>query len=126
MTRESTHTKTRFILVLGCAFGVTSLTALTIARSRPSLWIRVLHAGKIRQGQAIIGRIETFRAASGRLPDSLAELGLPDQGPVYYDRLDAGRYAVWFSHTLGESYSFDSRDREWDVRVVLRDAPSPP
>jgi hypothetical protein len=62
-----------------------------------------------------IGGIEAFRKANGRLPNSLAEMGIyeDESGPVYYRKQDDQNYIVYFGLSLGESETYDSRTRKW-------------
>ena len=62
-----------------------------------------------------IARIETFRKAHGRLPNSFAEIGIQEDesGPVYYQKQDDQNYIVYFGLRLGESEVYDSLSRTW-------------
>jgi hypothetical protein len=68
----------------------------------------------MREGSLIVGRVEAFRSAHGRLPNNLEEIdtrGLSDQ--VFYQKLDSNNYEVWFSIALGESEVYDSSAKRW-------------
>ena len=56
-----------------------------------------------------VDEIEAFQEEFGRLPDSLEELGAPDEGTWTYELLGPDRYRLTL--TDGEfSVSYDSRD----------------
>lgn len=79
---------------------------------RQPLWL--FHRQDFRNGNLVIKCIETFRNEKGRLPNSLEELGaknLPDQ--IFYQRVDAQNYQVWFSIALGESEIYESSTKQW-------------
>lgn len=76
------------------------------------IWL--FHRRDLRDGNLIVNRVESFRAARGRLPNNLEELGtqgLSDQ--VFYQKTDANNYEVWFSIGLGESEIYDSNTGGW-------------
>ncbi len=62
-----------------------------------------------------IERVEQFRETKGRLPRSLAELGMAEDesGPVYYCKSAESEYIVWYGTTLGESNIYSSRTKQW-------------
>lgn len=68
------------------------------------------------QGNALIERIESFQKVTHRLPESLKELGLEEkmEGPLYYQKVSAERYMVYFGTTVGESMIYRSEQRSWD------------
>jgi hypothetical protein len=70
---------------------------------------------KIEKGNQIVEMVEHFRIAHGKLPESLADLGLEvkEEGPIYYNKESESRYIVWFGRELGESTTYDSDTREW-------------
>ena len=70
----------------------------------------------IREGNEIAAKIESFRQANRRLPDSLREIGLAEEseaGPIYYEKKSATRYWLWFGMELGESVTYDSEYGTW-------------
>jgi hypothetical protein len=68
-----------------------------------------------RDGDNVIHRIEKYRLRTGKLPTSLAELGLQEAeaGPLYYQRTDTATYEVWFGTSLGESETYSSLTKKW-------------
>lgn len=68
------------------------------------------------QGNALIERIDSFQKATHRLPESLRELGLEEkmEGPLYYQKMSAEHYIVYFGTTVGESMIYRSEKRAWD------------
>ena len=67
------------------------------------------------EGGQLISKVESFRKDKGRLPETLAELGLKEreEGPLYYKRESESRYVIWFGTQLGESPTYDSERRAW-------------
>jgi len=72
--------------------------------------------GRIREGQELITRVESFRQEHHRLPESLEEAGIrdPDSLRVYYKKCDDSKYLVWFGTTLGESMTYNPVTRKWE------------
>ena len=70
---------------------------------------------QLEKGKVIVEMVEHFRVAHGKLPESLADLGLEvkEEGPIYYEKESESRYIVWFGRELGESTTYDSDTREW-------------
>lgn len=68
------------------------------------------------QGNTLIERIASFQKATHRLPESLRELGLEVkmEGPLYYQKVSAEHYIVYFGTTVGESMIYRSEKRAWD------------
>lgn len=68
------------------------------------------------QGNTLIERIASFQKATHRLPESLRELGLEEkmEGPLYYQKVSAEHYIVYFGTTVGESMIYRSEKRAWD------------
>ena len=75
----------------------------------------IQYRGKMKAGAEAARRIETFRSRTGRLPENLAEVGLPDdeRGPIYYTHEGNDHYVVSFGTILGESMTYDSATRRW-------------
>lgn len=75
-------------------------------------------ARQIEAGNKVINRIESFRRDQGRLPNSLAELGIEEkeEGPIYYDKKTDTKYILWFGTDLGESAAYDSEKKKWEQR----------
>ena len=74
------------------------------------------YGAKLKQGNEVIAKVEKFRNESGRLPDSLSEIGIfiTESGPIYYKKQSETKYIVWFGKELGESATYDSDIKEWD------------
>ena len=91
--------------------GAVALIASWIGYARhPELWSRY------RDGLATVSAIEHFQREHGRLPDHLSEISgvsSTEEGPIYYMRKSPTRYIVWFSRSLGESFTYDSSSRSW-------------
>ena len=60
-------------------------------------------------------KIEAFRQAQGRLPETLSEISVQEDesGPVYYQKKDETSYILWYGLSLGESETYDSRTGIW-------------
>ena len=69
----------------------------------------------IREGNEIAAKIESFRQANRRLPDSLREIGVGENeaGPIYFEKKSATKYWLWFKMELGESVTYDSEYGTW-------------
>ena len=71
-----------------------------------------------RLGERVVRRIESFRTANGRLPESLTEVGIEIKSesdpPVYYRKDSPDHYIVWYGLSLGESMTYDSRTKTWE------------
>ncbi len=68
------------------------------------------------QGNLIVEKIEKFRTIHGRLPSNLTDVGIPDNGPIYYEKRDENEYVVWYGKRLGESEMYNSKEKEWALR----------
>ena len=70
---------------------------------------------RIREGNEIVTKIESFRRDKGRLPDTLSEIGIKEkeEGSFYYEKKSEVKYVLWFGTTLGESVTYDSETRKW-------------
>ena len=75
--------------------------------------VRIFHWQDFRKGKAIATRIEAYRSAHGRLPDTLGEPGMNDDDRIFYRKEENNDYVIWFGTTLGESETYDSRTKEW-------------
>ena len=66
-------------------------------------------------GEQAVAKIETFKNANGRLPNSLEEVGVKEDesGPVYYCQTTNGEYLVWYGTALGESVGYNSKTKKW-------------
>lgn len=71
---------------------------------------------KLRQeGNNLVHLVEAYRLREGRLPASLAELGIVEieAGPLYYRQSAPTAYEVWFGTSLGESETYSSQTKKW-------------
>jgi hypothetical protein len=76
--------------------------------------VRIFHWQDFRNGNAIITRVEAYRGAHGRLPDTLGEAGINDaDNQIFYRKAEDNDYVIWFGTFLGESETYDSRTKEW-------------
>jgi hypothetical protein len=68
------------------------------------------------KGDTVIARIENYRAANDKLPNSLTDLGIEEKesGPIYYQKSSEKNYIIWFGMTLGESTTYDSITKTWN------------
>lgn len=70
----------------------------------------------IEQGNQLVIKIEEYKKDRGKFPISLAEINIQEklEGPIYYELKDSTRFILWFGTTLGESVTYDSRNRKWE------------
>jgi hypothetical protein len=72
-----------------------------------------------KKANEIIQKIENYRKACGKLPESLEEVGYePEEkvfgGPIFYDKLDSDKYIIWFGgRSVGSSCIYHSETGEW-------------
>jgi hypothetical protein len=73
-----------------------------------------------REGDRLIHLIDQYRLQTGKLPASLAALGVAETeaGPLYYQRKDTTTYEVWFGTSLGESETYSSQTKKWGNEVI--------
>lgn len=78
--------------------------------------MRLYRWRKIAAGNVLIGKIETYRHQTGIYPKSLEDVGVSvtPEGPFFYEKLSDGRYQVWFGLELGESCTYDSKEKKWE------------
>lgn len=73
---------------------------------------------RIREGNAIVKKIEDYRTKYKRLPSSLDDVGIPvidESNPAfYYVKEDSTRYILYFGKSLGESRAYHSDSGKWD------------
>jgi predicted PurR-regulated permease PerM len=72
----------------------------------------------IKQGNEIIQEIEQYQSQHGSLPASLNDIGfeVKMEGPIYYQVVDSSEYEVWFGRSLGESFIYNSKAKEWQEK----------
>jgi hypothetical protein len=77
-------------------------------------WPWVFYWSEARQANKVIAAVDSFQSHYGRLPDTLADIGLEDSesGPVHYRKTSDGTYIVWFGTVLGESATYESATKE--------------
>lgn len=91
---------------------VFALVAGGVVLSRPA-WL--FNWREFRAGNEIVSRVETFRARNGKLPENLQDIGIKDPDlNVFYRKIDPDEYCVWFGTTLGESETYNSRNKKWE------------
>ncbi len=83
----------------------------------PDSWV---YASEFRDAHDVIDKIEAFRKTWGSLPESLLDIGRPDDegGPLYYTRYSEDHYRVSFAaptHGFFGSYVYDSETQMWNV-----------
>ena len=76
-------------------------------------WGYVKEKELIVQGNAIIKKVEAYKKINHKLPIYLEQLGIKDDGPLYYTTRDSINYIVWYGTTLGESVSYHSEIGKW-------------
>jgi|SRR5579859_209091 len=95
-----------------------SLAVIGAALATLNAWIWWPSNPKQRLGEEIVRKIESFRVAQTRLPESLDEIGIEVKSlsdpPVYYRKESPDRYIVWYGLSLGESMTYDSATRKWE------------
>ena len=101
--------------VLGIAAVVLALVlwlGYTMAATR---WPWIFDWNEVRQANKVIASVNSFQSRYGRLPDTLADMGLEDSesGPVYYQKTTDSTYIVWFGTVLGESATYESSTNKW-------------
>ncbi len=85
-----------------------------------SFWLTSLNdsgiGGLIKQGNEVVEKIEDFRKISGRLPDSLKEIGVyeSEQGPIFYEKRGDSEYAIFFSIGFDEMKAYYSDSKKWE------------
>jgi hypothetical protein len=73
---------------------------------------RVLYSRQAHTTEALMRRVEAFKAAHGRLP-SRVEMGFSEEGPIYEPEPDGG-YIIGFSVGFDENYYIDNRTEQWN------------
>src|SRR6185437_13981874 len=70
---------------------------------------------EFRAGHQIVAQVEAFRATNGRLPENLEQVGLQEINlKVFYRKISANDYIVWFGTPLGESKIYNSQRMKWE------------
>jgi hypothetical protein len=91
--------------------------AIRAAALLPDAWT---YASEFRDAHDAIDRIEAFQKTRGYLPETLGDIGRPDDegGPLYYSRYAEDHYTVSFAaptHGFFGSYVYDSKTQMWHV-----------
>jgi len=71
----------------------------------------------IEKGNLIITKIERFKAAFNKLPNSLEDVGLKEElgvDALYYQKKDSINYILSFGTILGESKIYYSDTKTWE------------
>ncbi len=90
---------------------VAAIIAVTFIMRPPGLF----QSRQFKLGNEIIERVEAHRARTGSLPNTLGDIGYDETAlDVYYQRLDGNEYQVWFGTALGESETYNSREKKWE------------
>jgi hypothetical protein len=112
MSVPMTGNKKRFIFV-SCllAIGLCGYAYFSVFGPDEFVW-----RDRIREGEELATRVETFRQEHHRLPESLEETGLrnPDSLRLYYSKCNDSQYFIWFGSSLGESMTYNSVTRKWE------------
>jgi hypothetical protein len=78
-----------------------------------SVWMfgpdELVYWSKFRDSEALMRKVEAFRAKEGRLPKK-EEAG---NDRILYEPCPDGSYIIWFGTTLGESMTYESRNGRW-------------
>ena len=65
----------------------------------------------------IVQKVEEYRAKNHRLPENMGEIepmySVDESGTIYYEIVASDHYIVWFDTDLGESYTYDSKEKQW-------------
>ena len=67
----------------------------------------------LREGSRLVARVEAYRETRGKLPESLSEIGVSEEGRWCYAQREGGFYILWHGRGLGSSTAYDSRERIW-------------
>ena len=68
-----------------------------------------------RKGEALINKIEEYRKQTGRLPNTVENLGLQetmDMGP-HYEKIDSLEYYVYFNIGFDSFRVYESGTKKW-------------
>ena len=78
-------------------------------------WPWEFYWSEARQANEVIAAVDSFQSRYGRLPDTLADMGLEDSesGPVYYQKTSDSSYIVWFGTVFGESATYESATKTY-------------
>lgn len=72
----------------------------------------------MKQGYTVVEKVETFRKQYGRLPDSLAQVGIKEDEEtetyLSYSKQDHKYYSVWIGISFEESRFYYSDTRSWE------------
>lgn len=72
----------------------------------------------IKEGNAVIAKIESFKKDNGRLPESLAEVGIVvTEGGPFYTKKDSSRYILYAPWGFdSKSLVYDSATEKWEEK----------
>jgi hypothetical protein len=68
----------------------------------------------ITKGNIIVQRVEDFKERRGRLPESLAEMGI-EPGNFFYLKSDSANYMIWCGSLQRESVKYFSETKAWET-----------
>jgi hypothetical protein len=101
------------------ALGVVSLVLMSFVCFAPD---SVVYSRRLETGNQIVSSIESFRARSGHLPESLSPAQISDEDQSRFSYESCGdRYVLWFGTTLGKSMAYDSADQKWGSLNIVCD-----
>ena len=71
----------------------------------------------IKEGNEVIAKIESFKKDKGRLPESLAEVGIveTEAGP-FYNKVDSSRYTLHDALGFDKSLFYYSETQKWEEK----------
>ena len=96
----------RYVLLGLSAFVILGLLVIFMPE-RLAFW------SDFRAGNRIISSVESFKRVHNRLPASLEEMKIEEESVYYCKTKTEGQYIVWFTTSLDESKTFDSRTGKW-------------
>jgi hypothetical protein len=70
----------------------------------------------IKEGNAIVKKIEAYSHANHHLPNNIEDIGIKEtlQGPFYYEKVDSTYYMIWFGTSVGEAVYYYSDTKTWE------------
>ncbi len=71
-----------------------------------------------KEGDALVQKVENYRAINGSLPISIEQLGIKvideTNPPLYYEKRDSISYVIWFSMGAEEIKAYYSKSQKWE------------